>query len=87
MENTLKPYHNGFEVVDDTGNVYITDQRTDTVKKFDSRGNQILSWGAGQFNNPMGLSIDPTGNVYVVDHDNQRIQKFSPNGSSIAIFG
>ena len=73
------------------GNVYITDQRTDTVKKLDSRGNQILSWGAGQFNNPMGLSIDPagdpTGNVYVVDQDNQRIQKFSPNGSSIAIFG
>jgi len=74
-------------VVDDTGNVYITDQRTDTVKKFDSMGNQILSSGAGQFNNPMGLSIDPTRNVYVVDHDNQRIQKFSPNGSSIAIFG
>ena len=74
-------------MVDDTGNVYITDQRTDTVKKFDFMGNQILSWGAGQFNNPMGLSIDPTGNVYVVDHDNQRIQKFSPNGSSIAIFG
>ena len=74
-------------MVDDTGNVYITDQRTDTVEKLDSTGNQILSRGAGQFNNPMGLSIDPTGNVYVVDQDNQRIQKFSPNGSSIAIFG
>jgi len=74
-------------VGDDTGNVYITDHRTNAVKKFDSMGNQILSWGAGQFNNPMGLSIDPTGNVYVVDQDNQRIQKFSPNGSSIAIFG
>ena len=29
------------------GNVYITDQRTDTVKKFDSRGESDTKLGSG----------------------------------------
>ncbi|MGV3539728.1 MAG: SMP-30/gluconolactonase/LRE family protein, partial [Rufibacter sp.] len=68
--------------VDAAGNVFITDQFTHQVLKFNPAGVRVAAFGgygsgAGQFNNPMGVAVDAAGNVYVGDQGNFRIQKFS----------
>lgn len=72
-------------VVDDSGNVFVVNQRS-SVLKFDSAGNLLLEWGAfgsgdGEFWSPTGVAVDAAGNVYVADTGNERIQKFNTNGT------
>ncbi|HEU5252534.1 MAG TPA: hypothetical protein VFU16_04300 [Solirubrobacterales bacterium] len=43
--------------------------------------------GAGQFDQPTGISIDSTGNLYVYDSENFRIQKFSSSGEFLLMIG
>jgi DNA-binding beta-propeller fold protein YncE len=63
-----------------------------SIKKFDSNGKFITSWGTegtgdGQFLHAHGIAIDSSGNVYVVDSQNERIQKFDSNGNFITKWG
>jgi uncharacterized repeat protein (TIGR02543 family) len=72
----------GGVAVDDAGNVYLTNQDSDTVSKFSSAGVLLGSFGGsgsgpGQFDNPSGVAVDGSGSVYVADTDNDRVQKFS----------
>src|SRR2546423_1900700 len=66
---------------DKTGNVYVSDQVTNAVHKYDAQGNVQTTIGGkgnalGQFLGPRGLSVDTQGNLYVADEFNNRIQKF-----------
>src|SRR5688572_16315091 len=59
-----------------------------SIKKFDSNGNFITSWGTegtghGQFLHAHGIAIDSSDNVYVSDDDKNSIQKFDSNGNFI----
>src|SRR5215207_1213059 len=54
---------------DASGNVYIVDQYSCRIQKFDSEGNFITKWGSygsrdGQLYYPEGLATDRSGNVY-----------------------
>lgn len=67
-------------IVDNFDKVYVTES-AHKVKKFDSDGNFITSFGSpgaadGQLNNPDGIAIDPARRVYVADSVNNRIQVF-----------
>src|SRR5215212_7520996 len=58
------------------------------IKKFDSNGNLITSWGIkgsgeGQFLHPHGIGLDSAGNVYVSDEEKGNIEKFDSNGKFI----
>jgi len=64
--------------------VDITDYTTDAVRKFDSVGNQLLSWSV--VGDPVGVAIDSTGDLYVVT-TYEGVKKFDANGSSITTFG
>jgi hypothetical protein len=60
------------------------------IKKFDSNGKFITSWGSegdgdGQFLHAHGIDIDSSGNVYVSDDDKNNIQKFTSDGKFITI--
>jgi tripartite motif-containing protein 71 len=79
-------------VVDDAGNLYVTDYAGDRVMKFSPDGAVLAEWGGpgtgqGQFSGPFGVTLDEHNGVYVVDQLNSRIQKFSPDGEFLAAWG
>jgi DNA-binding beta-propeller fold protein YncE len=68
------------------GSVWVTDQGTDQVHKFDGKGKHLLTFGEtgqarGQFEFADFGSVDADrdGDVYVLDTGNQRVQKFTPD--------
>ncbi|MEK7477444.1 MAG: hypothetical protein AAB152_17620 [Candidatus Coatesbacteria bacterium] len=81
-----------FGGVDAAGNVYISDQYNQRVRKVDMttglistvagtgtggyNGDGIAATGA-QINNPCVLAFDATGNLYITDDQNYRIRKVS----------
>ncbi len=72
--------------VDSEGNVYVSTQGANTVKKFDTDGNLVTEWGGngdadGQFSLSLGIDVDSENNVYVTDFYNRRIQKFDSEGT------
>ena len=88
-------YHPSGIVVDGGGNVYVSDQQANTIRKISSAGvvstlaGDSSSSGAGfadgvgsaaKFFGPMGLALDSAGNVYVADAFNSAIRKVSPSG-------
>jgi sugar lactone lactonase YvrE len=81
---------------DASGNVYVFDIGDAKVKKFDSEGSLITSWGSsgtgpGQFSKlgwmGNGIACDLENNIYVVDSDTYRIQKFDSSGTFLLSFG
>ena len=64
-----------------------------SIKKFDSDGKFITSWGSegdddGEFLHAHGIAIDSSsGNVYVSDDDKNSIQKFTSDGQFITSWG
>lgn len=79
--------------VDGSGNnVYVLDEASETVTRFNSDGKPQKVFGTegegpGQFSVPERLSLDRQGNVYVADWGNHRIEKFSPDGALLGQFG
>jgi DNA-binding beta-propeller fold protein YncE len=78
--------------VDAQGDVYVADQLSYVVQKFNAAGAFVGEWGSyggghGQFGPIGGLAVDAAGDVYVVDSANNRIQKFTPGGGFIASWG
>lgn len=74
------------------GEIYVTDFADDRVKKFDSKGKLLKSFGGpgkgrGKFYGPQGIAIDRLGNIYVADSGNARIQKFDKEGRFLMMFG
>ncbi|MFH1724591.1 MAG: SMP-30/gluconolactonase/LRE family protein, partial [Elusimicrobiota bacterium] len=74
--------------VDSSGDyVYVSDRDNNRIIKYDSEGNQLLTWGSagtgnGQFNGgPFGIDVGADGNVYVGEYaGGARIQKFDAQG-------
>lgn len=82
--------------VDDSGNVYVTEQNNDRVQKFTSNGAFVKTWGSygngnGQFTGPECIAVDRNGFVYVGDGGvpagNKRIQKFTRDGTYVTQWG
>lgn len=66
----------------DKSGFYVADGSSYQVKKFDFKGNLILSFGTegrekGQFRRISGIDIDPAGNIYVSDSKKGTVQIFS----------
>jgi trimeric autotransporter adhesin len=85
--------------VDKKGNLYITDQRNNRVRKVNPKGTitTFAGTGKGGFSGdggpatraklswPSGIAVDGQGNVYI--SDNNRIRKVSPRGRITTIAG
>jgi DNA-binding beta-propeller fold protein YncE len=67
--------------------VYVSDQDSDSVQRFDPSGTFVDRWGAsgsalGRFNGPYGISAQDGAedSVFVVEWGNERVQRFSVGG-------
>ncbi|QJD95233.1 hypothetical protein HH214_04750 [Mucilaginibacter robiniae] len=77
---------------DANGNIYVTDQGSNRIRKITPAG--VVSTIAGGsyngfadgtgtaalFNNPCGIAVDGNGNLFVADRYNNRIRKVTPAG-------
>jgi sugar lactone lactonase YvrE len=86
--------------VDASGNVYVADKNSNTIRKVTSSG--VVTTLAGlagipgsrdgtgsnaRFNNPSGVAVDSSGNVYVADTYNNIIRKVTPSGVVCTLAG
>lgn len=81
--------------VDGIGNLYITDNRNNVVRKVDTFGNISTFAGtsvagytgdggdatAAELNRPYGIAVDATGNLFISDTRNQVIREVSASGT------
>ncbi|SDH05003.1 NHL repeat-containing protein [Mucilaginibacter sp. P19] len=79
--------------VDAAGNLYVTDQGNNAIRKITSEGIvTTLAGGTGdglvngpaklaKFNNPIGIALDSKGNTYVTDFGNNVIRKIATDGT------
>jgi sugar lactone lactonase YvrE len=68
--------------VDSIGDIYVSDQLSDTVYQYAASGHLLTTFGGlgktlGSFDQPSGLGIDGSDNLYASDTGNSRIQKFA----------
>jgi tripartite motif-containing protein 71 len=78
--------------VDPQGDVFVADQLSYVVQKFNAEGALQAEWGSyggghGQFGPIGGLAADAAGNVYVVDSSHNRVEKFDSSGNFIGTWG
>ena len=88
-------------VVDDKGNIYISDRSNDRVRVVNNKG--IITTFAGngvdgykgdlgpatqaQLSKPFGLALDKKGNLYIADRENNRVRKVNPQGIITTVAG
>src|SRR5262245_2469801 len=58
------------------GNLYVADEPSNRVQKFNGNGIYLGEWSTGSDTNPAGIAIDPTGVVYVALHHVHRVAKY-----------
>lgn len=79
-----------FSVVkDQSGNLYVCDFGTNTVKVYDQNNIFIREIGSsgtgpGQFKMPHAVDFDRQGNLIITDYGNKRVQKFTSAGEYIS---
>jgi len=86
-------------VIDASGNLYVTDSKTNLIRKISSSGDVTTLAGSGakgstngngtltSFNSPIGIAIDASGNLYVADSENNLIRKINPVGDVTTFAG
>lgn len=86
--------------VDSSGNVYVSDLPSHTVRRIspsgavltlaglaDSDGNVDDNGSLARFSLPAGVAVDATGNIYVSDIGNHNIRKITPAGLVTTLAG
>jgi gliding motility-associated-like protein len=86
-------------VIDASGNIYVSDQETNLIRKITPAGFVTTFAGSGaigavnangnaaSFYSPRGLAVDPAGNIYVADQANNMIRKITISGDVTTVAG
>ena len=72
------------------GVIYVVDGVNHLVRRYDSSGKPLSSFGGkgsgkGDLRSPLGIGLADRGTVYVADSGNQRVQVFTPEGRILDI--
>lgn len=73
--------------IDKTGNVYLADERANSVRKIDHKGIITTISGKTIFDKPHDITVDPSGNIYVTEYNTHIIRKMSANGTITNVAG
>ncbi len=79
-------------VLDQSGQLIVTDTMKHCVTTFLPSGEKILSFGTlgsgeGEFDHPLGVTVNKEGDLLVADSMNHRIQKLTSKGQFLATVG
>ncbi len=79
-------------ILDDQGNLYVSDTTNARIQKFDPSGRFLMAFGGmgdvqGKLIRPKGIALDRKNNLYVVDAAFQNVQIFDPGGRLLLFFG
>jgi sugar lactone lactonase YvrE len=74
------------------GQVLVNDGLNYRVRRFDSDGNQTMTFGSegdgpGCFARPKGMAVDSDGHIYVVDNIFDNVQVFDDQGRVLLVIG
>ncbi len=77
--------------VDERGRVFVVDTGNKRVMVYDEEGGYLTQVGsagfeAGQFDEPVGISLTPAGDLVVADTWNRRVQVFRETGQGTFVF-
>ncbi len=77
--------------VDSDNSIYVVDSGNSKIKKFDSNGSLVLSWGGkgeaiGKFTHPFSIFVNKKF-VYVTDTGNSKINMFTKDGNFVYSWG
>ena len=77
--------------VDSKGNVFVAEVERHRIKKYDSSGNLLKTFGGyggsnGRFRYPYKIAVDSSDNIYVSDYLNHRVQKLNNEGKWLKNF-
>ena len=96
-EEFKEPYGIAFSLTqngtDNSGCIFVTDNKNDRVQKFDMNGNFLLSFNgrsgeSHKLKKPSGIAVDSDScYLFVADRDNDRIQVFDLFGNFLFSFG
>lgn len=90
--NTADLSSPGGVAVKSDGTLFVSDEFSGRIFKFDANGALLKSWGAeglgaGQLYRPRGLMLTDAGHLLVVDYGNHRCQLFTDDGKFLNMFG
>jgi hypothetical protein len=88
-------------VVDDLGNLYISDQNISVIDKVNSSGQIVAMAGGGgnaptttpqaalsvALNNPAGLAVDGAGDLYIADFSSDIVERVNQAGQLVVVAG
>lgn len=72
----------GIAVAADGSAIYVTDNTTNVVRKFNAAGVQTATWSTTGV--PRGIAVDAAGNTYVIDSTNALVRKYNAAGVQTA---
>jgi DNA-binding beta-propeller fold protein YncE len=66
--------------VDSDDHVYVFNRGRNSMMVFDSAGNFLQTWGAGDFIRPHGIHVTPDGDLLLIDDFGHTLKKTSTSG-------
>ena len=72
---------------DSRGRVYVLDQETNSVVRFDADGSPMGRVVVGTWGRAQALDIDELGHLYILDRDENEIHVFSQTGQPLEVLG
>jgi DNA-binding beta-propeller fold protein YncE len=68
---------------DSVNSIYVIEEMSQEIKKFDRHGNFLLQFGKGDFGSIYSLSIDTKDHVWVAESTHNRIRIFDGQGNAL----